>query len=367
MSFPSKVTNLVKNSWGRWMPTFRVRGSIQESQPLTDLETVIQTGVLDPAVVAKHLRGISPFDPNEETFNEVQVRRVLKHHVGKRCTLEIALRTERGWRALVAKIYRKDHSHVFETMEGIRQAGFGPQDEFSIPQPLAYVESLQCLLEEKVDGTRADEIFKTGDEMSRAEAAKRSALWLARFHSLGPKTGPSTYANDYLNSKSMLRYSREIAKRGGRDAEKVACLHQRLEDALGSLSPAELCAGHGSFSAAHVILAPQCTLVIDWDGYDVADPARDVARFLAALRRPALGRLGSIRALDGTAEVFLNTYLAAGHPEVKNNLRFFEAATCLNLAKHTLCRPGPRRQAKQAKAEAMLDEGRRILDGETGR
>ena len=190
-------------------------------------------------------------------------------------------------------------------------------------------------------------------------------MWLARFHALGPKVGSRTYANDYLSSKSMQRYSREIAKRGGRYADKVACLHQRLEDAMPSLSPAELCAGHGSYSAAHVILGQGRTAVIDWDGYDLADPARDVARFLAALRLPALGRLGSIRALDGTAEVFLNTYLAVGPPEVKKNLRFFEAATCLNLARHTLCRPGPRRQAKQDKAEAMLDEGFRVLDGET--
>ena len=132
-----------------------------------------------------------------------------------------------------------------------------------------------------------------------------------------------------------------------------------------SLSPAKLCAGHGSFSASHIILGQGRTAAIDWDGYDLADPARDVARFLTAFRRSALGRLGSIRALDGTAEVFLNTYLAVGHPEVKKNLRFFEAATCLNLARHTLCRPGPRLQAKLDKAEAMLDEGFRVLEGET--
>jgi aminoglycoside phosphotransferase (APT) family kinase protein len=337
--------------------------SIQDAPPLTDHETVLQTGVLDPLVMAGHLRGISPFDSSGETL-EVHVREVLKHHAGKRCTVEMALHTEGGWRSFVAKIYRKDHSEVFHTMEEIRQAGFGPDDEFSIPQPVAYVASLECLVQEKVDGTRADEIFKTGDEQSRAAAAKRSALWLARFHALGPRTGSRTHAKDYLDSKSMQRYAQEIAARGGSLADKVAYLHERLVDGLTSLSPTALCAGHGSFSAAHVLLGPQRTVVIDWDGYDVADPARDVARFLAALRRPALGRLGSIRALDGTAEVFLNTYLAAGPPEVKNNLNFFEAATCLNLARHTLGRHGADRPEKHDKAEAMLDEGLQILEGE---
>jgi aminoglycoside phosphotransferase (APT) family kinase protein len=361
----TKLTSNLKNNWGCLLPPFSAHDPNEGTRTFSDQDAVIQTGLLDPSVLAKHLRGNSLCDANGDAVKEVEVRRVLKHHVGKRCTLEIALQTGRGWQLLIAKIYRKDHSDVFQTMGGIQQAGFGTQDEFSIPQPLAYLGTVQCLLEEKVEGTFADEIFKTGDELHRAAAARRCAMWLARFHALGPKVGSRTYANDHLNSKSMQRYSREIGKLGGRYADKVACLHQRLEDAMPSLSPAELCAGHGSYSAAHVILGQGRTAVIDWDGYDLADPARDVARFLAALRLPALGRLGSIRALDGTAEVFLNTYLAVGHPEVKKNLRFFEAATCLNLARHTLCRPGPRLQGKQDKAEAMLDEGFRVLDGET--
>jgi hypothetical protein len=358
----AKLASNLKEHRGVLLPPISAADGGECSRPFAELDTVIQTGVLDPAVLAKHLRGNFPCDATGDPVKEVEVRRVLKHHVGKRCTLEIALRTGRGWQLLVAKIYRKDHSTVFQTMEGIRQEGFDTRDDFSIPQPLAYVNTLQCLLEEKVEGTAAEEIFKTGDELHRAAAARRCAKWLARFHALGPKTGSRTYANDHLNSKSMQRYSREIVKLGGRYAEKVTCLHQRLEDAMPSLSPAELCAGHGSYSAAHVILGQGRTAVIDWDGFDLADPARDVARFLAALRLPALGRLGSIRALDGTANVFLDTYLAAGHPEVKKNLRFFEAATCLNLARHTLCRPGPRPQSKQDKAEAMLDEGLRIIE-----
>src|SRR5579863_6354011 len=236
----TKLTSNLKKHWGRLLPPFSAHDHNKGIPPFADLDTVIQTGVLDPAVLAKHLHGNSLGDANTGAVKEVQVRRVLKHHVGKRCTLEIALRTERGWQLLVAKIYRKDHSDVFQTMERIRQEGFGTQDEFSIPQPLAYVGTLQCLLEEKVEGTPAEEIFKTGDELHRAAAARRCAMWLAQFHALGPKAGSRTYANDHLNSKSMQRYSLEIVKRGGRCADKVACLHQRLEDAMASLSPAEL-------------------------------------------------------------------------------------------------------------------------------
>jgi aminoglycoside phosphotransferase (APT) family kinase protein len=290
---------------------------------------------------------------------------VLKFHAGKRCTLEIALRTECGWHSLIAKVYRKDRSDVFQAMKGIRQSGFGSRDGFSIPQPVGYVTSLRCLLQEKVEGTPADDILRTGDDAARAMAAERCALWLARFHALAPKSGPVSPPKEFVNSKSMQRWWRKIARLEGCCGEKAADLFHRLKDASASLNDVELKAGHGSYNAAHVYLSKDRTVTIDWDWHDIADPARDVARFLYALRRWALDELGSIRALDGAAKVFLTTYQAAGSPLAEENLRFFGATTCLNLAIRHLFDEGPSWQEKQEKAEVMLDEGFRVLDGET--
>ncbi len=329
-------------------------------EPLTDPGIATLPEVLDPVALAKHLRVVSRAPWNGGAIEEVQVR-VLRQHARQRCTLEMGLRTEKGWHFLIGKVYQIDCPDVFQAMEGIRQAGFGPQEEFSIPEPLAYLPPLRLLLQEKVEGPSAGDIFKTVDEQSRAAAAERCALWLARFHAIAPKTGEVSYPHEHLQSKSMQRCSRKMAKLGGPFADKAARLLQRLEDMVASLSPVELCAGHGSYSAAHVILAPGRTVAIDWDFHDVADPARDVARFLAALRRRALVRLGSIRLLDGVAEIFLKTYLAVGPPDAKKNLRFFEAATYLNLATRHL---GDAVPDSQEKTEAMLDEGFRALERE---
>jgi aminoglycoside phosphotransferase (APT) family kinase protein len=221
--------------------------------------------------------------------------------------------------------------------------------------------SLRCLVQEKVEGPSAGDIFKTGDEQSRVAAAERCGRWLARFHAVGPKAGPVSYAHEHLNSKSMRRYARKITKLTGPFAKKGAHLLQRLEAASSSLSPVELRAGHGSYSASHVILAEGRTVAIDWDFHEVADPACDVARFLGALRRRALIRLGSIRLLDGAAEAFLRAYLAMGPSEVEKNLPFFEAATYLNLAMRHLSDPVPNCQEN---TEATLDEGLRVLGRE---
>jgi phosphotransferase family enzyme len=362
ISLPGKVTAHLKNSWARWMPRFSVRDSIKDSQPLADLVRVVQTGVLDPDVLAKHLRGTSLYGSNGAAVKEVQVRRVLKYHTDRRCTLEIALRTEDGWHLLIAKIYRKDRSDLFDAMKGIQEAGFGPQDEFSISQPLAYVSSLHCMVLEKVDGTRGDEILKNGDERSRAAMAERCALLLAQFHVRGPKAGSVSDPRQHLNSNSIRRCSREIAKPGGSLAGKAARLLHRLEDASTELSTVELRPSHGSYSAAQVILAQGRTVAFDWDRYCVADPAHDVGRFLTAVRCLALLHLGSIRALDATAEVFLRTYLAVAQPEAERNLRFFEATGCFKWAKHIVCNRVPQWHEK---AETMLDEGLSVLDGGT--
>jgi aminoglycoside phosphotransferase (APT) family kinase protein len=326
-------------------------------QPLTDPGMATLSEVLDPIALAKHLRA-SPLSPgNGRVIEQVQVR-ALRHHVGKRCTLEIGLRTENGWHFLIGKVYHTDRSDIFQAMEGIQQAGFGAQDEFSIPEPLAYLASLCCLVQEKVEGPVAKEVFKTGDERSRAAVAERCARWLARFHARAPKDGPFSYPHEHLNSKSMRRCSRKVAELSGPFAVKAARLLQRLEDSAASLSPVELRAGHGSYTAGHVILSQGRTVTIDWDWHDMADPARDVGRFLYALRRWAFLELGSIRALDGVAEVFLKTYLAVGQPMAEKNLRFFEAAAYLKAGKRV------KEMEHRPLAEAMLEEGLRVLERE---
>lgn len=327
-------------------------------QPLTDPGLEALSEVFDPAALANHLRGVPLGQWNGGTVEEVRVLRVLKHHVGQRCTLEIGWRGNGDWHFLIGKMYREDRPDILAAMERIQQVGFGPQDEFSIPRPLAYLPRLRLFLQEKVEGRVASETFKTGDEQSRAAVAKRCALWLARFHALAPKAGP------VLDSDRCLNLTREcawrIARLGGRCAPKAEQLLEWLEDKWAALHPVEKPAGHASYSPAQVILAQGRTVTFDWDGYDVADPARDVARFLAALRRLALGRLGSVRGLDGAADVFLKTYREEGPLEADRNLRFFLADACLTLAAHDFTRPGIRWQEK---GEAMLDEGVQIVEG----
>jgi aminoglycoside phosphotransferase (APT) family kinase protein len=158
------------------------------------------------------------------------------------------------------------------------------------------------------------------------------------------------------------RWSKRIARLGEPFASQARRLAQRLEQEAASTGTGDLCAGHGSYQCHQIILADGRTVTIDWDGYDVAHPARDVARFIVALQRLGVKYLGSIRALDGAAEVFLKTYRALSPFDVAAHLAWHRALTCLRLAKYEANRPVC---TFPEGVEALLGEGLRILKEQT--
>src|SRR2546427_132071 len=112
---------------------------------------------LDQAEVRSELDGLCAAWSGSRP-QEVRVQ-TLKCHIHHRCTFDIALKTAVGWRSLIAKVYFADRSDLFHAMEAVGRAGFGPEAEFSIPRPLAYVSSARVLLVEKIPGRSAKEIF----------------------------------------------------------------------------------------------------------------------------------------------------------------------------------------------------------------
>jgi aminoglycoside phosphotransferase (APT) family kinase protein len=314
------------------------------------------SAVLNPIELRNHLRPVLPSEWGALQDIELQV---LKHHRGKRCAIEITLQTTSGKHELIGKVYAVDRSDVFRVMKRLARSGFGPEDEYSIPQPLAYLPSTCLLVYEKAQGPRAKDVFLASNDQSRTIAAKRCALWLARFHATEPQSELRVTLTEQLNS--MEGCARQIAHSIYPFEAKASRLYKQLKAEALALAGVEACAGHGSYSSDQVVLAEGHTVTIDWDGYDVSDPARDVARFIIELRRLALSRLGSIRALDAAAEVFLQTYLGSSRFEVMSKIPYYEAATCLKATGRLV-----QRQSHHwyKKAEALLNEGLRVLERE---
>jgi len=266
------------------------------------------------------------------------------------------LGTTSGSYSLIGKVYGEDRSDVYRAMEEIVRAGFGPEEEFAIPRPVAFLAPLRLLLYEKAPGTRSTVSILNPTGSERVLAAERCARWLARFHARGPRTGRLVRLKDQL---SFLEGCwRSLADLGWPFGDKAGRLFDHLNAAALRLGGVEMCAGHGMYTCGQVLLADGRTVTVDWDTYRVADPSYDVARMLVGFRRLGLKHFGSIGSLDGAGEVFLKTYVAAGRSVVAGHLAFQKAAICLERAKRDLDK---QTRGWRERAEAMLDEGLRFL------
>jgi aminoglycoside phosphotransferase (APT) family kinase protein len=257
---------------------------------------------------------------------------------------------------VIGKVHTVDRTDVFQAMDTVRLAGFSPDAELSIPQPLLYLSALHLLLEEKVSGPAATEVFLKGDPHDHRAVAERCGQWLAHFHDAAPRLGKAVDLGVAL--ARIRRWAEQIATFGDRLATKCERLVRRLEGAAPAHSTAGYRAGHGSYMPDHVILSGRRTTAIDLDEFGVADPGRDLAWFIVSLQRLALKQHGSLRDFDGAVRHFLRAYMAPARHGAAANLPFYQALECLHRARRDLVK---RRPPVREWAELMLDEGTRVL------
>src|SRR6266516_2296118 len=99
----------------------------------------------------------------------------------------------------------------------------------------------------------------------------------------------------------------------------------------------------------------RCTVAIDLDEHDTADPSQDVAAFLVALQRRAIKLLAARHALDSAADAFVEAYTASGPPGALVNLPLYHALVYLGRARRDLSNRMPEL------AEFMLDQALRLV------
>lgn len=314
--------------------------------------------VLDPAEVAKQFSLPWFAQWRWDTSQGIQ-HRVLQWRRASGCTFEVALKHSSGWQELIGKVYPEEWSDVFRAMEEIRQSGIDSEQEFAIPRPVAFLKPLRLLLYEKVPGTRAIKLIVDSNESGRVQAAEPRARWLAQFQALAPRSRQVFHLKDRLIS--LKRAWRGLADLGWPFASKASRLLEQLNTPALELGCIEMCAAHGAYTPAQVLLVNGSTITIDWHSHKVADPSHDVARFLVELKQLGLKFFGSVHAIDPVAKLILKTYLAAARSDVTTHLAFHKAAICLERAKNDVDK---RAGVWRERGEAMLGEGLRVLEQE---
>ena len=194
----------------------------------------------------------------------------------------VALTTPAG-APVVAKLYPGGKGEAtFTNMQKIWRSSFGERRQPpGLPQPLDYLPELGAVIMERIEGRPLAE--RDGEDEPICDDCIRL---LAELHECD--------AVPYTR-----RTSRGIVRSIQRKVERIASLAPQhagaVCEAFGALEAArvkdrELVPSHGDFSPKNVLAGPGRLTLIDWDRFQWADPARDLAcmatwSWLKSLRR----------------------------------------------------------------------------------
>src|SRR6266851_3639264 len=161
---------------------------LDSAQGVVDEAISRYAAALDREIFLEELDRLAFSEWHWGTRQELRVQ-ALKCHRHRRCVFDIAVKTESGWHSVIGKVYAKDRADIFQAMDAFKRAGFGPEAEFSIPQPFLYLFSLGILLVEKVEGPSAKDILLSGTPDEHIAASEKCGEWLGRFHNGAPGIG----------------------------------------------------------------------------------------------------------------------------------------------------------------------------------
>ena len=139
-----------------------------------------------------------------------------------------------------------------------------------LPRPIELVEEIDAVVIERLPGRP---LLERGEPDEQATGrAMRLAAGLHESDARPPRR------------RSADRILRSLSRKGDRVAVRAPALAPAIRAVIAGLKgrigeEPELVPCHGDFSPRNVMLTPQRDALIDWDRFQLADPARDVAYF----------------------------------------------------------------------------------------
>ncbi len=225
---------------------------------------------------------------------------------------------------VVAKFFTSDRgANTFANMNALWASSFGAQRQPpGLPQPLDFLPDCGALIMERLEGRPLAELHASAQE--HFEPALRL---LADLHQCDATPAVKR------SSRSIVRSAERKAARIAELSPAHAALAKELAVALeaGRVKERELVPSHGDFSPRNLFVGADRLAVIDWDRFQLADPARDVVYFATYdwadwLRR---GRIPNRDHLKRAIETYESARPGA---KLKRAVSFHIAASCLRRA-----------------------------------
>jgi hypothetical protein len=219
---------------------------------------------------------------------------VVRSKPGNRCTILYDLRYPAGAdgpRLVVAKVYRGDKGrNAWEGMRALWASSLATGGVVTIARPLAYAPALGLLVQGPVGEQQTlkqliRSALTTGSPDALAEldrAMEKTAAGLAALHTCGVSYGePVAFADELADLRGTLG----ILTTAVPELSDAATALLATVGGLATRRPPDpVGPAHGSFRPNQVLLDDDRIAFIDFDDFCQAEPAMDLAMFLASVR-----------------------------------------------------------------------------------
>ena len=237
---------------------------------------------------------------------------IARYKPGSRCTVVYQVVYEPGHAGperVIAKTHHGDKGRTaFEGMRALWHSPLRSSEHVAIAEPLTFLEDLDVLLQGPVPGTMtlkdlAKPALAAGDVGALGQVFGQTGRGLAALHRCGAHATPASWQQELADvRKRVKRLARWVP---GLDPGVTAWL-DALE-ARTRLVPADPSVpSHRSFRPAQVLLDGDDIGFIDFDGFCEAEPAMDLALFMATIkgmRTPA-----TMEEVERSCDDFLDGY-----------------------------------------------------------
>lgn len=183
----------------------------------------------------------------------------------------LPMRTRTGTRVVVKLFRNGGAERMFANMQAVWQSAFGAtRPTPAMAQPLDCLPELGAVVMARLDGQPlATMNWQYGEHL------EASIRLLAELHSCGAQ--PETKRGSRAIVRSAARKAARIAELAPENASLAREVAAALE--AGRVKEREWAPSHGDFSPRNVLAHGAPFALIDWDRWQLADPARDVAYF----------------------------------------------------------------------------------------
>jgi aminoglycoside phosphotransferase (APT) family kinase protein len=278
----------------------------------------------DAVQVGRHLAALE-LAPGSRIVRVVPVR----YRPGARCLLRFDLEAGSHPATLYGKVLATDGHRLSSALSALRAID-GRRGAARVLRPLGYVSDLHMLLLPAVAGSEFHLLAfdTTAAPEERLQWMRKAGAALAGLHTEPLPAAPHRRLAD--DAAYLAGYSTAVAI-------AAPSLALAFDEAIGRLASARdeepaAVASHGSFRSDQLLIEGDEPLMIDLDGLCSANPARDVANFLAYLRWKAIREPHHLSFIAAAIPSFLAGYESVrALPDERWTARY-EAASMLKIA-----------------------------------